>query len=560
MQRKDALKSRILSSSWITDISLLCVFSFIFYICWLGAYPLFTPDEGRYSEVAREMIATGDYITPRVNGVAFLDKPILYYWLQAISIHLFGIKEWALRLFPVLFGILGCVVTYISGRHLFNRRAGFIAALILATTPLYFVGTHYANLDLEVAVSISCTLLFFILGIQRQDSSRHYFFFLAYLFSAFAFLTKGLIGIVFPTLIIGTWILLRRRFDLLLKVHLIKGIVLFTLIVTPWYYLVQKANPEFLHYFFVTQQVSRFLSTHTFNNPTPFWFYLPIVLIGFFPWSNFVLPALRSAFQKAKQAHPIELYLLLWTGIVFIFFSIPHSKVITYILPIFPPLALLVGNYLSTLLEKQHPPRIFFFIANLLFAAVLLASTYLIEIPTAFLFYLKAMTLIFIATTVLILFVKTYKSLFITLLSTNILFLLCFTAGATYLNNESAKPLITYLKPMIQPEDEVIHYHKFFQDVPLYLQRRVSIAEDWDSPRIAHNDNWAREFWYGMPFQDTSQWLISEETFWKRWNEKKRVFVFLQKKYFDQFKAHHSVYYVLAQHNHIFLLSNHPAG
>src|SRR5579862_9516747 len=135
-------------------LDLLCLTALIgfFYYFYLGTYPLFTPDEGRYAEVAREMVATGDYITPRVNGVAFLDKPILYYWLQAAAIHLFGLKEWALRFFPALLGLLSCLVTYSCGCVLFNRRTGLLASLILATSPLYFSGAHYANLDLEMAV------------------------------------------------------------------------------------------------------------------------------------------------------------------------------------------------------------------------------------------------------------------------------------------------------------------------------------------------------------------------------------------------------------------------
>jgi 4-amino-4-deoxy-L-arabinose transferase-like glycosyltransferase len=122
-----------MQASWFTDIIFLTSCLLLFYFLWLGSYPLFTPDEARYSEVAREMVMTGDYITPRVNGVAFLDKPILYYWLQSAAIHLFGINEWALRFFPALLGVIGCLITYICGRLLFNRRTGWLASLLLST-------------------------------------------------------------------------------------------------------------------------------------------------------------------------------------------------------------------------------------------------------------------------------------------------------------------------------------------------------------------------------------------------------------------------------------------
>src|SRR5476651_843718 len=119
--RMNPVQATFTKRSYLSDIFLLAVVFTAFYVLWLGSYPLFNPDEGRYSEVAREMVATGDYVTPRVNGVAFLDKPVLYYWLQAVSIHLFGVKEWALRFFPALFAVMGCLLTYAAGRLAFDR-------------------------------------------------------------------------------------------------------------------------------------------------------------------------------------------------------------------------------------------------------------------------------------------------------------------------------------------------------------------------------------------------------------------------------------------------------
>jgi 4-amino-4-deoxy-L-arabinose transferase-like glycosyltransferase len=579
---------------WISDLLSLTMLFLIFYTCWLGAYPLFTPDEGRYSEVAREMVASGDYITPRVNGVAFLDKPILYYWLQAMSIHLFGINEWALRLFPVLFGILGCAVTYICGRQLFDRRTGLLSAIILGLTPLYFVGTHYANLDLEVAVLISCTLLFFITAIQGQTSSRPYFLFLSYLFAALAFLSKGLIGIAFPAMIAGAWILTLSRWKLLADIHLAKGLALFAVIVFPWYALVQIANPEFLHYFFVTQQVTRFLSAGEFNNPSPVWFYLPIVLLGFLPWTSFLLQALKNHIRniwQAKQSHQTELFLMLWLSIVFIFFSIPHSKVITYILPVYPALALLTGRYLSLVWDKEKEKEkakdmavekqayinaCSFMVINILFAFALVCLLHYqwIDLSTEFTPYLVTIVFIYAISAGIagfaLLFSQRFpllapcsslmKSLFIIAATCSAGLLLTLTMGAKHLNHNSAKPLVLELKKIIQPQDEVIHYFKFYQDVPLYLERRVMLAANWDSPDIARNDNWMRELWYGMPLQNTENILINEKQFWQHWYSNKRVFVFLNRNYLSQFKKQIGACYFLGRQNDIFLVSNKPAA
>ena len=559
-------------NNWITDIVVLSTLFLIFYTFCLGSYPLFVPDEGRYAEVAREMVASGDYITPRVNGVAFLDKPALYYWIQAAAIHIFGINEWGLRLFPALFGILGCIVTYLCGRRLFDRRTGFISAIILATTPLYFSGAHYINLDLEVAVLISCTLLFFICGLQCTGKSRFYFLITAYLFAALAFLTKGLIGIAFPAMIGGAWIILLNKWKELLNIHLVKGLVLFIVITLPWYILVQKANPEFLHYFFVTQQVSRFLSSGEFNNPTPIWFYLPIVLIGFFPWSGFIIQVMGKNIRRiwqARHTYQTELFLLLWTIIVFVFFSIPRSKTITYILPIFPPLALLTGKYLSDMWNHAGQKSIFYSriaigITGILFAIALLSLSHYhwIDLSGKFKPYLICIAIACIIGTLMTLSLRKPKNLmplFITLTAWSAIFLLILIMGVKFLNQSSTKPLAAELKKVIQPQDEVINYFKFYQDLPMYLERRITLVANWNSPDIPYNDNWVRELWYGMPFQNTEDWLINEDKFWERWNSDKRVFVFLNENYLDQFKAHVSKYYFLGSNKDIYLVSNKPA-
>lgn len=168
--------------TWVFDLSVLGSLFLLFYFFGLGSYPLFTPDEGRYSEIAREMIKTHDFITPRLNGVVFLDKPILYYWLQVLSIKLFGLNEWALRFWPALLGIWGCVLNYFCGRTLFNRRVGLLASFILGSTILYFGAAHYANLDLEVAVFISSSLLFFLLGFYQLEFQKKLEIFLLGLF------------------------------------------------------------------------------------------------------------------------------------------------------------------------------------------------------------------------------------------------------------------------------------------------------------------------------------------------------------------------------------------
>lgn len=555
--------------SWLIDLASLALLLLIFYSLWLGSYPFFTPDEGRYSEIAREMVASGDYITPRVNGVAFLDKPVLYYWLQAGAIAVFGVQEWALRLFPMLAGVLGCLYLYVCSRLLFDRATALLAAGILATTPLYFGAAHYANMDLEVATWITGTLLSFITAVTSQGKRRAVFLLLAYVFAALAFLTKGLIGIAFPAMIIGSWIILGWRWRLLTQIHLLKGLALFVVLVAPWYILVEKATPGFLHFFFVTQQVTRFLSTAEFNNPTPVWFYLPVIIVGFIPWTCFLLQTLftqtRLIVKQPKQ-HATSLYLLLWFCIILIFFSLPHSKMVGYILPVFAPLALLSSRYL--ILSWQSHSRLMHiltfssWIGLCICIAVGFAiapQQHIIELPTGFAYYAYIISAIFGAATILsILTLRQQKWFALVVICGLTSTLLCLTvvAGAHHLNQNSAKPIVMRLKQTLQADDEVVNYFKSYQDVPLYLQRQVSIVANWSAPDIATKDNWVRELWYGMAFQNTAPWLINEDTFWQRWQGKKRVFVFVNKNYLNQFRQHTKNLLIIDCHNDILLVSN----
>lgn len=537
----------------------------------LGSYPLFTPDEGRYSEIAWEMVKSGDYITPRLNGIIFLDKPILYYWLQAFAISLFGAKEWALRLAPALVGVFGCLATYTCSRILFDRRTGSIAAFILATTPLYFGSAHYANMDLEVAVWISCSLLCFLTGMKVTGKSSFAFLMSAYIAAAFAFLTKGLIGIAFPALIIGGWILLTAQFNLLFRSHLIKGLCLAAIIIFPWYYLVQAANPEFLHYFFITQQVTRFVATNEFNNPTPAWFYLPIVLIGFFPWSCSIFQTfaytIKNIWQNRKT-QTIDIFLLIWIAVVFVFFSIPHSKTITYILPVFPPLSILTAKYLVVLWDHENTASIkriilTFSLIVFVFALALniIAKMQFMLFPAEFKPYFYYFATLLCLSAYLQHRIKSATAERWILLAgcTSVLFLLLLIYSAHQLNIKSVKPLALQLKSVLKPEDEVINYFKFYQDLPIYLNRHVVVTANWDASSILENDNWGRDLAVGRQFGRTDKTLINEKAFWQHWDSNKRVYVFLNDNYLDQFNLSGKKYYVIGKHRETLLFSNQPA-
>jgi len=497
--------------STYTDLLYLIVLVGCFYSIGLGSFPLFTPDEGRYSEVAREMVALQDYVTPRLNGIAFLDKPILYYWLQTISIRLFGVSEWALRFFPMLSGLLLIASTYCFARYIFDRKTALLSAGVLATSPLIFGTAHYANLDLEVALFITTSLYLGVIALLKTSFSRLALYG-AIIAAGLAVLTKGLIGLFFPIVILGVMLIYCKAWSLLSLRTLFISIALFTSIVLPWFIAVQIQNPQFFHYFFVTQHITRFLSQAEFNNQTPFWFYLPVVFLGFFPWSVFLYHAIKGAIQSAIHdltKRTFAIFLLLFASVVLVFFSIPHSKMVGYILPVFPPLSILVGWYLSThwtaLINRRY--RLYAFLSVLVSTMVLLLS------------------LPFIAPVV---------------------------------NTQSTKAFAHTIKPLLTAANsEVITYFDYFYDLPLYLGKTVKVVADWQDPALRQRDNWRRELALGAPFHhDPASILLNEDAFWNEWYGDKRLFVMMFVSDFAAFKQKTQHYHILKEGHGMVLVSN----
>lgn len=235
-------------------------------------------------------------------------------------------------------------------------------------------------------------------------------------------------------------------------------------------------------------------------------------------------------------------------------------------LPIFPALALLTGKFLSDRWDNAQQTSVRFSIAlftvtgGLLGALLLRLAFYPIEsLSLGLKPYLIAIAATFIISALISLCTlrnKKLVSLFGVAISCSAVSLLTLTLSASQLNQNTAKPLIIVLKSVIKPDDEVANYYKFYQDVPIYLERRITLVADWQSPTILQKDNWVRELWFGMAFQNTDDWLINENAFWQRWHGSKRMFTFVNDNYLDQFKAGAKKYYLIGKYNDILLFSN----
>ena len=322
-------------------------------LAWFGnldSRKLIKADEGRYAEIAREMVATGDWTTPRLNAFKYFEKPPLQYWMTAAAYEAFGIHEWTARLWPALTGFLGVMFAFYLGQRLFGPNGALLGAAVLASSLLYVLISHVITLDIGVSFFLFLAVGGVILAQSDGTSAneRSAWMHLAWAAAALAVLSKGLIGIVLPAGALLAYILLERDFRLLRRMHWLTGGALFLLISVPWFVAVSRANPEFLRFFFIHEHFERFL-TQVHGRYQPPWYFIAILLIGFLPWILALFPALWNAWKKsdAKERFRPARFLLVWSAVVLVFFSASSSKLPSYILPVFPSLALLVGAQLS---------------------------------------------------------------------------------------------------------------------------------------------------------------------------------------------------------------------
>ena len=325
----------------------------VLLVMWLGLWfagsqyrSLLEPDEGRYAEVPREMVASGNWVTPRYDGVLFFDKPALQYWGTALAYEAFGADNWSARLWGLLTGLLGMLAVGWAGARAFGRTAGISAALVLGSSLLWVVGSHLDTLDLGVSAFLGLSLCTFILA-QLPDAStraQRGWMLLTWAAMAAAFLSKGLIGVVFPGGALFFYMLWTRQWHLLKRMHWLSGLPLLLVLALPWFIALNLRHGQFLDYFFIRQQFTRFLTDRD-DRAHPIWFFLPVLVIGMFPWLALLPAALRV--PPRQTGFDARKLLWIWVLMIFVFFSVSHSKLPLYLLPVFPAVALLIGDAIA---------------------------------------------------------------------------------------------------------------------------------------------------------------------------------------------------------------------
>ena len=338
----------------------------ILYLPALGRPALWEPDEGRYGEIAREMVLTHDYVTPRDNWVRYFEKPPLVYWAEALSIKLLGPSELAVRLPAALSSVAEVAVTAALGEAMFGAAVGLAAAMVLALSPLVFGFARFATLDPALALFVTAALGAFWAAARAPGfdgvAGRRWFL-LSVALTAAGTLTKGPVALVLTGAVGLAWLLAERRAREILRMPWLGAIAIYTAIAAPWFVLAARRNPEFLRFFFIHEHVERYLenSEHGWGP----YFFVVVVIAGMWPWICFVPTGVRElmrargsndeahASTRRPDARGSLMFMLWWFGIILVFFSIPRAKLGSYILPALPPLAIVAGYALCRLPRRE---------------------------------------------------------------------------------------------------------------------------------------------------------------------------------------------------------------
>ena len=318
----------------------------IFWFAVLGQRALISPDEGRYGVLSLDMFQSGDWITPRLNGILYFEKPALQYWMGALSFLIFGINEFAARFWPGLTGLLSVFVVGLTARRLWGD--GHYAALVMAGSAWVIANSHFLTLDMGVTFFLTLTLCAFLWAQQDEASplERQYGMWVAWAAMAGATLSKGLIGLLIPGSVLVLYSLINWHWTVWRRMQWLPGATIFLVLSVPWFWLVSQRNPEFANFFFIHEHFQRFL-TNEARREGAIWYFVPILFVGFLPWTSLLPRLVRESWPRRQESSfQVERFLLIWAVFVFAFFSKSNSKLPSYILPMFPALALLLGQTL----------------------------------------------------------------------------------------------------------------------------------------------------------------------------------------------------------------------
>jgi 4-amino-4-deoxy-L-arabinose transferase-like glycosyltransferase len=521
----------------------------------LGTRRLLEPDEGRYAEISREMVATGDWVTPRLNGIKYFEKPALQYWATAAAYKVFGQNEFSARLWTGLTGFLGILLAYFTGRRLFDVRTGYAAAAILGSCLIYIIIGHINTLDMSLSFFLELTVFSFLIAQTSppQSRSERNWMYAAWMGAALAFLSKGLVAIILPALTLVAYTVVMREFSAWKRLHLVKGLALFLLITAPWIIVVSLRNPEFPFFFFVHEHFARFLTT-VHERDAPWWYFLPLLALGLMPWTSITFPAFLSSW-RADESSGIQVRRFLWIWVISVvgFFSISHSKLPPYIIPAFPALALLIAEAVKRMNASQV--RSHFLIIGACVGALTLVIALLpddvagqrsvdlvitLRPRLALSFFIVTLSAIIAAISIKRMGLHSAVAI-LGLGALSGLSVLVYSSDALR-TTRSEVELAEKLKPIIQPHHKLYAVHQYSQTLPFYLGKTFNLV------------GYRGELDFGLT-QEPQLWIIDIDAFLARWTTDIHPIAIMELPVFNELKERGISMQTLANDNDLIAIT-----
>ncbi len=519
--------------------ALLLLLLVVAAVVWFGNLEyrkLFHPDEGRYAEIPREMVVGADWVTPRLNAIKYFEKPPLQYWTTAVAYEVFGVAPWTSRLWAALTGFLTVLVVYRAGVRLFGADAGLYAALMLVSSAGFVLAGHINTLDMGLSFFLTAAVAAF-LGAQTKRASRKgaLWMHVAWAATAGAVLSKGLVGAVLPAGGLVFYTLLTRDWEVWRRLRIVTGLFLFLALTAPWFVWVSVVNPEFPVFFFIHEHFERFLTTAHYRYQ-PWWFFLPVLVLGLLPWTTLVPAALIGAWKRERGAHDFRprRFLIVYGLFVLLFFSASSSKLEAYVLPVLPAVALLLGEHVATLEPRILRRHLWVaVIAGIVLIAVpSLAQAFGIRwegaaLPPAFGSWLQAAGAVIAGGGIFGIVQagrrRTRPALVGTALAALVASQLANTGAESLSPLRSGYDLAVKIAPLLKPDTPFYSFGMYEQTLPFYLGRTMTLVGS------------AEEMAFGLE-QEPDLWIRNPEDFERIWRGQREAIAIMRPIYFDLFE------------------------
>ncbi|GAA0839637.1 MAG: 4-amino-4-deoxy-L-arabinose transferase [Cupriavidus sp.] len=545
-------------------IALVVVAVLLVWFGTLDARHLLRPDEGRYAEISREMFVTGDWVTIRYNALKYFEKPPFHLWVTTIAYELFGVGDWQARLCVALSGIAGLAVTMLAAARWFGCRVGLLTGLAMLAMPMWSVAGHFNSLDMTLSGALACVLAFMLLA-QHPDTSpaaRRAWMLACWAAMGVAILTKGLVGIALPGLVLVVYTLVTRDLGLWRRLHLPSGMVAMLVVTVPWFWLISSRNPEFPQFFFIHEHWDRYTST-VHARKGSIWYFVPLLLAGLLPWLG-LTPRMwdvvreRAGAARGVGGKPFQpaLLCLIWFAAIFVFFSLSGSKLPGYIVPVFPALAILAGVALDQINDRSWNRQIN---ALLVLAVVGLAAAPVVatlsrptnpnEVFRAFAVYIGVAFAVLLAGMLLARRLLRTRGLLPSIAAFSLAMFLTCTIGLmgheVMGRRASGIDLVPAIKAVLKDDMPIYGVGVLDHTLPFYLGRTLTM--------VAHPD----ELEFGTT-QEPGKWIPTMDGFIAKWTDGQPALGIMSPETYDDLAARGVPVYVVARDIRRVVASNFP--